>query len=411
MKRLIFVNRFFAPDHSATSQLLSDLTFVLTKTGRDIHVVTSRQLYDDPKASLLAEDILGGVHVHRVTSTQFGRTALTGRAIDYGSFYASLWRRALSLARRNDILVPMTDPPLVSIPAMRIAKRRGAHLINWLQDIYPEVAIELGIPFLKGPGGNALSYLRDASLKAAKANVVVGERMAERVISRGVTPERVHVIPNWSDDEQISPVCNADNPLRREWSLDDKFVVGYSGNLGRAHEFDTVLACGERLRTNPRIVFVCIGGGYRMDEFVRAAKTRGLESTFRFMPYHDRPLLKYSLCVPDVHWISLNPAVEGLIVPSKFYGIAAAGRPIIAITARDGEIAQLVQQYKCGLIIEPGKADALAAALVRLSTDAPTIAAMGARARAMLDARFTRRHALDNWRSLIDRIEHSADKR
>jgi glycosyltransferase involved in cell wall biosynthesis len=152
---------------------------------------------------------------------------------------------------------------------------------------------------------------------------------------------------------------------------------------------------------------VFIGGGRRMDELARIVKTRGLDATFRFIPYQDRMLLKHSLCVPDVHWISLKPAVEGMIVPSKFYGIAAAGRPIIAITARDGEIARLVLEYKCGVVIEPGQADELAKAIADLSTDAPSLAAMGARARAMLDAHFTRRQALDRWRDVLDRVEQS----
>ncbi len=407
MKRLIFINRFFAPDHSATSQLLSDLAFALVESQHHVHVITSRQRYDDPQANLPAESVEQGVHVHRVASTQFGRSALAGRGIDYISFYASLWRCVLSLARRGDIVVAMTDPPLTSIPAMRAARRRGAYFVNWLQDIYPEVAIELGVPLVKGPGGRALSQFRDATLNAADANVVVGQRMAEYLLSRGIPKDRIQVIHNWSDDDRINFVANANNPLRHQWGLDNKFVVGYSGNLGRAHEFNTVLAAAEQLRHNPRIVFLFIGGGHRMEELERTAKARGLESTFRFFPYQDREHLKYSLNVPDIHWISLKPAVEGLIVPSKFYGIAAAGRPIIAITARDGEIARLVQHHQCGLVIEPGKADALAAALVRLSTDAQSLAVMGAGARTMLDANFTRRQAFERWRNVFDRLEQT----
>jgi colanic acid biosynthesis glycosyl transferase WcaI len=407
MKRIFFLNRYFYPDHSATSQILSDLAFHLAASGRQVHVITSQQRYENPESRLPAKEIVNGVHVSRVSTTQFGRSVLLGRGVDYLSFYASAWRLLRDLVKRDDILVAMTDPPLVSVVAMRAAKRRGVHLVNWLQDIYPEVAVQLGVPVLRGPIARGLSYLRDKSLQAATANVVVGQRMRETISSRGIYSDNVHVIHNWSDDEQISPVSNADNPLRREWGLDDKFVVGYSGNLGRAHEFETVLAAGERLRNDPRIVFVFIGGGHRMDELARIVKTRGLDSTFRCIPYQDRALLKHSLCVPDVHWISLKPAVEGLIVPSKFYGIAAAGRPMIAITARDGEIARLVQQHKCGLIIEPGQADALAAALAQLSTDVQSLAAMGARARTMLDAHFTRRQALDRWRNALDQVEQS----
>jgi colanic acid biosynthesis glycosyl transferase WcaI len=405
MKRLFFLNRYFHPDHSATSQLLSDLAFHLAASGWQVHVITSQQRYDDPGSRLPAKEIVNGINVFRVPTTHFGRAVLLGRGFDYLSFYASAWRALRGLVKRDDILVAMTDPPLVSIVAMQAAKRRGAHLVNWLQDIYPEVAVQLGISALRGPIGSGLSYLRDKTLRTAAANVVVGQRMRETIASLGIATDNIHVVHNWSDDEQIYPVSNADNPLRREWGLDDKFVVGYSGNLGRAHEFDTVLGASERLRHDPRIVFVFIGGGHRMDELAGLVKTRGLDATFRFIPYQDRTLLKHSLCVPDIHWISLKPAVEGMIVPSKFYGIAAAGRPMIAITARDGEIAQLIQEHKCGLVIEPGQAAALAEAIARLSSDAQLLATMGARARAMLDANFTRRQALDRWRDVLDRVE------
>jgi glycosyltransferase involved in cell wall biosynthesis len=125
---------------------------------------------------------------------------------------------------------------------------RGARLVNWLQDIYPETAVELGVPLMRGAIGAGLCRLRDLSLTRAVANVVVGEHMAQRVRSRGVSPDRVHVIPNWSDDEQLCPVGHHDNPLRREWGLERSFVVGYAGNLGRAHEFATVLSAAQLLR-------------------------------------------------------------------------------------------------------------------------------------------------------------------
>jgi colanic acid biosynthesis glycosyl transferase WcaI len=269
MKRIIFINRFFFPDHSANSQLLSDLTFHLASVGRDVHVITSQQLYEAPRARLPTSEIVAGVHIHRLSTTQFGRSGLLGRSIDYLSFYGSLWRFMHGLANPGDILVAATDPPLISVLAMRTAKRRGAQLVNWLQDLYPEVAIELGVPFLRRPIGQALTLLRDRSLRTAAANIVVGQRMAERLRSRGVDPQRVFVIPNWTDDEEISPINHMDNPLRREWCMEHRFVVGYSGNLGRAHEFETVLAAAERLRNKPDIIFLFIGGGHRVPELTR----------------------------------------------------------------------------------------------------------------------------------------------
>ena len=150
MTRLIFLNRYFYPDHSASSQILSDLAFHLATIGKEVHVVTSRQLYDDHRARLPAEEIVRGVHIHRIPTTRFGRSTLLGRSLDYLSFYASMWRYTRALARQNDILIAKTDPPLISVLAMLAARHRGAHLVNWLQDIYPEVAMQLGVPFFKG---------------------------------------------------------------------------------------------------------------------------------------------------------------------------------------------------------------------------------------------------------------------
>jgi glycosyltransferase involved in cell wall biosynthesis len=404
VKRIIFLNRFFFPDHSATSQILSGLAFHLAAAGNDVHVITSRQRYDNPEAGLPPQEIVNGVQVHRLATTRYGRSALLGRGIDYLSFYASVWRCALAVASKGDILVAKTDPPLLSALAMQVAKRRDARLVNWLQDLYPEVAIEIGVPLFAGPLGQALTHVRDKSLKAAAANVVVGQRMAERVQARGIARECVHVIHNWTEDDQILPIAPSNNALRREWGLENKFVVGYSGNLGRAHEFETALGASELLRSNPHIIFIFIGGGHLTEELVRAVKQRGLEQSFRFFPYQDQTQLKYSLCAADVHWISLRPEMEGLIVPSKFYGIAAAGRPVIAITARDGEIALLVKQYECGLVIEPGDAGSLAEALKLLSADEKCVAEMGRRARALLDSSFTSRAAFKRWAQLLEKI-------
>ena len=374
-------------------------------TGREVHIVTSTQIYDDSKASLPDLEIINDVRVHRVSSTQFGRTALLGRSIDYLSFYRSVWHCLVQLARQGDIIIPKTDPPLVSLVAMAAARRKGAGLINWLQDLYPEVAVQLGVPFMRGPLVASLAEFRNRSLRYAEATVVVGHLMGRKVEVLGVPSAQIHVIPNWCNDEEIQPVAPMENPLRQAWGLEGKFVLGYSGNLGRAHEFDTVLAAAERLRKDTRTVFLMIGGGKRFDELARTVKDGGLDSSFRFIPYQGRKMLAYSLGVPDAHWLSLNPKLEGLIVPSKFYGIAAAGKPIIVIADRDGELARLVEEHGCGVVIEPGDAGALVRTLSRLSTDPESLAEMGMRARKMLDAHFTRQKGLERWRGLLDQLD------
>lgn len=404
MKRIIFINRYFYPDHSATSQLLSDLAFHLAAVGHEVGVLASRQLYDNPSAELPEGETVSGVSVRRLPATRFGRTTLLGRGFDYASFYLSVWKELLATAERGDIVVAKTDPPLLCLPVAGAARRRGFHLINWLQDLYPEVAMGLGVPLVAGPLGRGLMRLRDAALRRAAANVVVGEPMGAIVRGRGIAAECVHFIPNWSNDEDIRPIPASVNKLRREWRLENRFVVGYSGNLGRGHEYTTLLDAAVLLRDEPRIVFLFIGGGSLLGSLRRRVSELGLEASFCFLPYQDSAQLNFSLGAADVHWLSLRPELEGLIVPSKFYGIAAAGRPVIAVTAPEGEIASLVRHHDCGIVVKPGDATGLAEALRQLSVRPDVIAEMGSRARALLDKSFTRRQALERWERLIEAI-------
>lgn len=170
MARIIFVNRYFFPDHSATSQILSDLAFALAASGRAIAVITSQQRYDDPHARMPRRETERGVDIYRVSTTRFGRAGLAGRSIDYLSFYREAFAALRRLAQPGDIVVAKTDPPLLSIVAMLAARQRRAHLVNWLRDLYPEVAAALGVPLLKGPLGSVLAQLRDWSLRAAIAS-------------------------------------------------------------------------------------------------------------------------------------------------------------------------------------------------------------------------------------------------
>ena len=149
--RIIFLNRYFFPDHSATSQMLSELAFYLAESGHSVAVITSRQRYDDAAALLPASERIRGVEVHRVRTTRFGRAHLPGRAADYASFYLTAGWRLWRLARGRDVIVAKTDPPLIAVVAWLIARLRGATLVNWLQDVFPEVAERLRLPLLAGP--------------------------------------------------------------------------------------------------------------------------------------------------------------------------------------------------------------------------------------------------------------------
>jgi colanic acid biosynthesis glycosyl transferase WcaI len=399
--KIVFLNRYFHPDHSATSQMLSDLAFHFAGRGQAVHVVTSRQRYDDPAAALPARASVRGVVVHRVWTTQFGRARLAGRALDYFSFYLSAGLRLACLVHRADVVVAKTDPPLISVPAALVARLRGARLVNWLQDVFPETAERLGVRFAQGPLGALVRGLRTLSLRAAAVNVVLGERM--RAVVEGLAPGTAVVIHNWADAAAVRPVDPKSNPLRDAWRLAGKFVVGYSGNMGRAHDLESVLGACELLRDEAGIVLLFIGAGSQRVWLEGEVKARGLTNTV-FRPYQPRDALAASLSAADVHLVSLRPRLEGLIVPSKFYGIAAAGRPVIFIGEREGEIARLVAAAGCGTTVPTGDAAALAAAIRALRGDPARVATMGKAARHLLETRFDLRLAMARWEALLERF-------
>ncbi len=400
--KLIFINRYFDPDRSATSQVLSDLAFHLA-TRHDVHVVTSRQLYDDPAAILPAAETIRGVAVHRVRTSRFGRTALAGRTIDYASFHFAAADRLIRLARPNDIIIAKTDPPLVSVTAAGAARVRGARLVNWIQDVFPEVAERLGVLSQDGASAGVLRRARDIALRQAATNVAIGTRMARCLEAVTNGSGNVRTIGNWTDDDAVRPVPAARNRLRREWDLEGRFIVGYSGNLGRAHDCETLLGAAERLRDQADIVFLFIGGGHRIDGLKAAFAGRKLAS-LRVRPYQPQAGLGSALSLPDVHWLSLRPELEGLIVPSKFYGICAVGRPVIMVGDTEGEIGRIVNDAGCGMALARGDDAGFASAILQLRNDRALREAMGSRARRLLDDRFSRSRALRLWQDLIGEL-------
>jgi Glycosyltransferase len=376
-KRVVFVNRYFHPDHSATSQMLTDLAFYLASRGWQVDVVTSRQRYDDATARLASRETIHGVVVRRVWSTRFGRAFLPGRAIDYATFYVSAFLTLLRRARRGTTLVALTDPPMISVVAALAAMLRRATLVNWTQDVFPEVAEALGM--------RALGVLRGArnwSLRRAKTNVAISDAMAARL------PNAV-VIHNWAD-AALHPADQSSRPVP------DRFVVGYSGNLGRAHDARTMLAAMRALRDDDAIAFVVTGGGAQRNT-IRAERLPNV----RFAEYAPREQLSESLATADAHLVTLQPSLEGLIVPSKFYGVLAVARPVLFVGSPDGDLASIIRTNDCGIVIEPGDGEGLARGIRELAHNRDRARAMGRRGRQLYEERFAPPLALAAWERVL----------
>jgi colanic acid biosynthesis glycosyl transferase WcaI len=371
-------------------------------------VVTSRLVYGGAEM-LRARELVAGVEVTRVPTSRFGNANLAGRAVDYLTFYVSAFFALVRLLRAGDVAVAKTDPPLISVVVAWAAAMKGARLVNWLQDVYPEIASAYGVAAVRGPLGALLSRLRNASLRAARLNVAICDDMA-RLLAPVNGVRAVEVIHNWSDDAAVTPLPKAENRLRRNWGLMERFVVGYSGNLGRAHDWRTIVDAAEHLRDRRDVLFLMIGGGAGLKALRAAVERRGLQASFRFEPYQPKALLNQSLGAPDVHLISLLPRFRGLLFPSKLFGIAAAGRGVIAITDTRSELADILRDRGCGEAVAEGDALGLAQLITRLAGEPQVVDAYGRRAREMLDGGYRLEQALARWTRALAGVAANAPR-
>ena len=398
--RVVFVNRYYAPDISATGQMLTDLAEALTSNGWAITVICSRQLYEDSHASLPARETVRGVRVLRVFTTRFGRRRLLGRALDYVSFYLTATITLLRVVRRTDVLVVKSDPPLLSLVGALVQFFTGASLVNWLQDVFPEIASRLSLSPLPHFVESLVCRARDSSLRTAKANVVLGTGMRDYLCSRGMDSRSMLISENWADERAVFPIPATQSVLRQRLGLTDRFVIAYSGNLGRAHDAETLLEAAQLLQTQSEFMFLMIGGGARMRALEEQARRRGLHNIL-FVPYQPREALNDALAAGDVHLVSLLPQLEGLIVPSKVYGVLAAGRPMVFIGDPEGEISRLVRTARVGVGVATGDVQGLRTALVHLHDRREECDAMGEAARELFESRYTLSAAVDRWRGLL----------
>lgn len=398
--KIVFINRYFYPDHSATSQLLSDLVFYLSAKGSEVHVITSRQRYGDAGAALPVTETIRDVNVHRIWSSRFGRYNLLGRACDYLTFYMSALVFLAWTLKKEDQVISMTDPPMMSVVSAVVARCYGSRTINWIQDLFPETATILKV---RGTGGftdRFLRGLRNWSLSVADLNVVIGRRMMDRLIAEKIKPERIHLIPNWADGEHIRPLAKGSSSLVKDWGVGGKFVFAYWGNMGRAHEFRTVIDAAEKLMGESRLLFLFIGDGPEKIRTEAEFKRRGLNNVL-FKPYQPYPLFSESLCIADLQFVSLKPELEGCVLPSKFYAVLAAGRPVIYIGDPEGDIGEVLMRQNCGFTIRPGDHKELSEKIVSLMNDKVLAEKMGRNAREVFDLQFDKHYGLEEWQKIL----------
>jgi colanic acid biosynthesis glycosyl transferase WcaI len=393
--RLLFFNRSYHPDVEATGQLLTELCTDLA-TRHAVHVVAGQPNFvavTGGGLGLLQEDHHEGVTVTRVRNLRFSKKSLLGRALGLLTYLVLAFWVGLR-ARRPDVIVVETDPPLLGLLGAILARWHRCAFVYYLQDLYPEVGLALG-RLRPGLLTRLLHWATQVGLRRAEAIIVLGEDMRAKVLRRGISADKIAVVPNWADTDLIYPL----SPLS---SRDGNLIVMYSGNLGLSQNLEQLLETARDLRHLP-VQFVIAGEGAAKDQLIAQAHAWKLKNV-RFMPYAAKAKLRESLTTADVHFIPLRRGLAGAIVPSKLYGILAAGVPFIAAVDPESDVARVARASGAGLVISPDSTAELATSLNWCLQNRPMLGAMGQRGRWMSERKFSRSVCVDQIDSVIVKV-------
>ncbi|MFL6038121.1 MAG: glycosyltransferase family 4 protein [Gaiellaceae bacterium] len=397
--RLLVLNQYYWPGVEATAQLLTELCEALADEA-EVRVVTGvlHGHEDEPRRL-----VHNRVEIVRVPSTSYERSRLFARASNYVTYLTNALRFALR-GPRPDVVLCMTDPPIVANVALVVARRYRVPLVVISQDVFPEIAVQL--KRLENPlAMRLLRSLVSSYLRRADRIVAIGDTMRRRLEEKGAPPERVRVIPNWIDTSRLEPREKA-NDWSRKKRVHDKFVVMHSGNIGHAQDLDSLVRAATFLRDLDDLAVFIIGTGARQAELVALAELLDVDHV-TFLYYQARDMLPQSLSAADVHVVGLAAGLAGYVVPSRLYGILAVARPVIVAADRESETAQIVERVGCGIVVPPGRPELLARAIRDAHDGKHDLAGMGLLGREWVEREADRSVAVGRYRELLRELAAS----
>ena len=400
-RHIVIINRYFYPDISSVPQLLTELSEDLVENGFKISVICSRNSYNGKNRYPKFENHKG-INIYRISNIYGRNKGIFYRILEAVTFFIMIFFKSLRVSKIS-LLLLLSSPPLLAFIGILIGRIKKAKTLYLVEDVHPHLAVSLG--YIKE---SSLLYkfsrgLSNYVLKNVDKVVVLGEYMKEKVEdSFTVAPKKIVKIPNWADGRRIYPIKKKDNPLMKEWGLENKFIVQYSGNMGLAHDFTTILQGMDKLKKHKDIHFVFIGDGPRKKEIIDFIKQKQLTNVSCY-PYQPYEKLHLSLNACDISLISIREGVEDLLVPSKIYGILAAGKPFIFVGSKNNEIADIALEYKIGKVVAEGDTDGFIGALTSYYINKKNRDEEGAAAREIFEKFFDRNISASKYIKIIDK--------
>ncbi len=384
---ILLIAGYYYPETIGAGIWIRQLAIDLKAQGHEVSVLTSfpnyphGSIFSGYRNRLVHRETIDGISVIRTWTYATPSKAFWARVAAFGSFCASAAFGGLLARTRADVVYAILPPLPLGLSALLLARAVRARLILNVQDIYPDVAVSLGV--LRNPYAiRFFANLERWIYRKADRIVVISEGFRRNLLNKGVRSEKLTVVPNWADCESIRPL-GRENSFRQQHSRPGEFVVLYSGGLSHNSHLEPVLEAA-RLLANDSFRFLIAGEGVHKTALMGHAARLNLQNV-SFLPF--QPLNQYAeaLAAADATLVTLHPGATFASVPSKVYKQMAAGRPIVAVAETESEIARLVEESGCGLSIPPNDVNGLAEALRRLAVRREETILMGAAGRQYIE--------------------------
>jgi hypothetical protein len=312
--KVLLLNQCFYPDVMATAQQLTDLAVGLTKAGHSVTVIASDRGYDDPSRRFARRETWNGIRIIRIGSLTPGKLKRWHRAANFASFLVNCgWR--LSLIGRFDVVVALTSPPLISFLGALFVRVKGGKFFSWVMDLNPDEAVAAGWLKADSLSARVLSRLLRFSLNGAEKVIALDHFMKKRIVGKGISEERVIVLPPWAHDDTVRFDRKGREAFRAQHNLSESFVVMYAGNHSPCHPLNTLVEAARRLAGRKEIVFCFVGGGSEQVKVSEFAALHNLK-TVRCFPYQPFDKLSAALSAADLHVVVMGNGFVGIVHPS-----------------------------------------------------------------------------------------------
>lgn len=401
-RRIALVGINYAPELTGIAVYSTGLAEYLAREGHEVDVYTAFPYYPrwaktgEDRGRLYRFERRNGVNVRRHFLYVPGRPTAVRRMLHELSFIVCVSLGYL-LGPRAQVTFVVSPPLPLGLPLALLARLKRSRLVLHVQDLQPDAAIETGL-LRPGRFARALLRLERWTYAAAHRVSTISRAMLSRIEAKGVREDKTLMLANWANDDLIRP-RNADTEYRRAWRLGERFVVLYSGNLGVKQGLDVLLDCA-RLMRDDDVVFLVIGDGGERSRLLARALREKLRNV-RFHPLQPEERLSELLATANVALIPQRPGVTDIVLPSKLGNLLAAERPIVATAYNDSELARILVGAQCGLVVPPGDAQALAAAIARLKAAPLEAARMAANGRRYMRERMSSAALLPRARAAL----------